>query len=95
METQDLKADRAEVDNNAAPSRAAGEAERSEATSGQPPVMLSLTQLVLRRGLILLVLVLILAAGVTLHVAFPVPEPTIPSGVNGTLVQGYNSTSSP
>lgn len=83
------------MDNNATLSRTAGEAERSKTKSSEPPALLSLTQLVLRRGLTLVVLVLILAAGVALHVAFPVPEPTILSGANGTLIQDYNSTSSP
>lgn len=95
VDAQGLKAERAEVDNNVTPSTAAGEAERSKTKSGEPPPLLSPTQLLLRRGLTLLVLVVILAAGVALHVAFPVPEPTILSGANGTRMQDYNSTSSP
>lgn len=95
MDTQDLKADRAEVDNNAASSRAGGEPESSKAKSGEPPALLSLTQLALRRGLTLSVLVLVLAVGVAFRVAFPIPEPTTLSGANGTLIQDYNSTSSP
>lgn len=87
--------DQAEVDNNATSSRTAGEAERSKPKSSKPPVLLSLTQLALRRGLTLLVLVLILATGVALCIVFPVPEPIILSGANGTLIQDYNSTSSP
>lgn len=59
-------------------------------------MLLSLTQLALRRGLTLLVLVLILATGVALCIVFPVPELIILSGANGTLIQDYhNSTSSP
>lgn len=95
MDTQDLKADRAEVDNNAAPGRTAGEAERSRAKGSDPPALLSPTQLALRRGLALLVSVLIFASGVAVRIAFPIPEPTILSGANGTQIQDYNSTSSP
>lgn len=86
MDTQGLKADGAE---------AKAAAERSKTKSSEPPALLSRTQLALRRGLTLLVLVLILAAGVALHVAFPVPEPSILSGANGTLNQEYNATSPP
>lgn len=95
VDTQDLKADRAEVDNKAAPSRTAGEAERSRAKGSEPPALLSPTQLALRRGLALLVSVLIFASGVAVRIAFPIPEPTVLSGANGTQIQDYNSTSSP
>lgn len=97
MDTQNLKADGAEVDNYATSGRTAGEAECSKTQSSEPPVpvVLSPTQLLLRRGFTLLVLALILAGGVALRLVFPVPEPTLPSGANGTLTQDYNSTSSP
>lgn len=86
--------DQEEEGNGATLSRTATDAERSRDKS-EAPVLLSLTQLVLRRGLVLLVLVIILSTGVALRVVFPVPEPTIPPETNGTLTQDYNSTSSP
>lgn len=52
--------------------RSAGLAE--EATKSH--AVLSSTQLILRRGSTLLVLLLILITGVALHVAFPAPEPS-------------------
>lgn len=92
---QELKVDHEEQQDKATLSRTGGDTESSKHKSSQHPVLLSPTQLVLHRGLTLLILVLILAIGVTVHVAFPVPEPTILSGTNGTLIQGYNSTSPP
>ncbi|XP_003971115.2 multidrug and toxin extrusion protein 1-like [Takifugu rubripes] len=93
---QDLKPDHEEEEGNCAASgRTAPDAESSKGKSSKAPELLSLSQLVLRRGLTLLILVLILSTGVAFHFAFPVPEPTIVAETNGTLVQDYNSTSSP
>lgn len=56
---------------------------------------LSVTQLILRRGLTLLVSVLILAIGVAFHIAFPVPEPSAQSRANFTLNWANASTPTP
>lgn len=87
--------DHEEQEDKATLGRTGGDTEPSKHKSSQHPVLLSPTQLVLRRGLTLLVSVLILAIGVIVYLVFPVPKQTIRSGTNGTLIQGYNSTSSP
>lgn len=46
---------------------------------------LSMTQLILRRGSTLLVLLLILITGIAFHVAFPAPEPSGRGQRNSTL----------
>lgn len=46
---------------------------------------LSMTQLILRRGSTLLVLLLILITGIAFHVAFPAPEPSGKGKMNSTL----------
>lgn len=46
---------------------------------------LSMTQLILRRGSTVLVLLLILITGVAFHVAFPAPEPSGKGKMNSTL----------
>lgn len=70
-------------------------ADQSKNTSTKPHVLLSVTQLILRRGLICLVSVLILATGVALHVAFPAPEPSAHSRANFTLSWANESTPTP
>lgn len=61
----------------------------------KPQALLSVTQLILRRGLVLLVSVLILAIGVAFHLGFPPPEPTAQSKTNLTLNWANDSTSTP
>lgn len=71
------------------------DAEQSRDKSSKAPVLLSITQLVLRRGFFLLVLLVLFIASVAVHVVFPVPQPLIMPKTNGTLTQDYNFTSSP
>ncbi|XP_028277136.1 multidrug and toxin extrusion protein 1 isoform X2 [Parambassis ranga] len=61
----------------------------------QPQALLSITQLILRRGLVLLISFLILAVGVALHFAFPPPDPSVHSRANYTLNWANVSTPSP
>uniref|UniRef100_A0A667XRR9 Multidrug and toxin extrusion protein n=1 Tax=Myripristis murdjan TaxID=586833 RepID=A0A667XRR9_9TELE len=56
------------------------------------PTPLSVSQLVMRRGLTLLATVLILAVGVAIHFAFPPPEPSAHTRTNVTLDWANNST---
>ncbi|XP_026184064.1 multidrug and toxin extrusion protein 1 [Mastacembelus armatus] len=73
-----------------------GDAEQSNDTSNtKPQRLLSVTQLILRRGLTMLVLVLILALGVGFHIAFPPPEPSAQSRANFTLTWANDSTPIP
>lgn len=51
----------------------------------KPKVLLSMNQLVLRRGLTLLTAVLILIIGVTVHIACPLPEPYLQTQSNLTM----------
>lgn len=57
--------------------------------------VLSITQLILRRGLAVLVLVLILITGVVFHIAFPVPERGALSKMNVTMDWVNVSTPTP
>ncbi|XP_048009363.1 multidrug and toxin extrusion protein 1 [Megalobrama amblycephala] len=57
----------------------------SESGKAQPKVLLSTNQLVLRRGLTLLTTLLILIAGIAVHVACPLPENFIPHQSNLTM----------
>nr|XP_057942693.1 multidrug and toxin extrusion protein 1 [Doryrhamphus excisus] len=59
------------------------------------PAPLSVTQLLLRRGLAVSVAVLILAAGVVMRVTFPVPEIVTSMGVNFTQSWANDSTPTP
>uniref|UniRef100_A0A8C1UZD7 Multidrug and toxin extrusion protein n=1 Tax=Cyprinus carpio TaxID=7962 RepID=A0A8C1UZD7_CYPCA len=65
----------------------------SEYGETQPKTLLSTNQLVLRRGLTLLTTVLILIAGVAVHVACPLPEPLSPHQSNLTMDSRIFSTS--
>ncbi|XP_029924755.1 multidrug and toxin extrusion protein 1 [Myripristis murdjan] len=58
----------------------------------KPQAPLSVSQLVMRRGLTLLATVLILAVGVAIHFAFPPPEPSAHTRTNVTLDWANNST---
>ena len=60
-----------------------------------PVALLSGTQLVLRRGLALLLLLVLLFIGMAAYFAFPAPEPTaLPSG-NLTAAWDVNATMTP
>ena len=73
-----------------------GEAEGGgKAPESQPEMKLSMSQLVLRRGLTLLVLLVILATGVAVHLACPPPEPSMQSRSNLTLLDSANYSSTP
>uniref|UniRef100_UPI0037E785E8 multidrug and toxin extrusion protein 1 n=1 Tax=Semicossyphus pulcher TaxID=241346 RepID=UPI0037E785E8 len=80
--------------NNANSGGTDGDAEQSKNTPNtKPHTQLSVTQLMLRRGLTLLVLALILAIGVACHIAFPPPEPSVQSRNNFTLMWANDSSS--
>ncbi|XP_067279593.1 multidrug and toxin extrusion protein 1 [Pseudorasbora parva] len=66
----------------------------SEYGEAHPKVLLSTNQLVLRRGLALLTTVLILIAGITVHVVCPLPETFIPLQSNLTMDSNNFSTPS-
>uniref|UniRef100_A0A8C4GS86 Multidrug and toxin extrusion protein n=1 Tax=Dicentrarchus labrax TaxID=13489 RepID=A0A8C4GS86_DICLA len=65
------------------------------ASNTKPQLLLSVTQLILRRGLIFLILVLILVIGVAFHIAFPSPEPSAQRWANLTLHWANDSTPTP
>ncbi|XP_068456446.1 multidrug and toxin extrusion protein 1 [Clinocottus analis] len=80
--------------NNTKTGRAEGDAERTKKMSNtKSPALLSVTELILRRGLIVLVSVLILVIGVVIHIAFPVQEPSIQSRAN--FSQNWTNDSTP
>ncbi|XP_076836718.1 multidrug and toxin extrusion protein 1 isoform X2 [Brachyhypopomus gauderio] len=71
------------------------EAEDNQPEGGRPKSLLSVPQLVLRRGLTLLVAVLVLTAGVLVHLICPHPEPSHQLKSNLTT-EGWNySTTGP
>lgn len=63
--------------------------------SAKPNSVLSITQLILRRGLTVLVFVLILITGVVFYIAFPVPEHSALSKMNVTMDWVNVSTPTP
>uniref|UniRef100_A0A8C9YYG3 Multidrug and toxin extrusion protein n=1 Tax=Sander lucioperca TaxID=283035 RepID=A0A8C9YYG3_SANLU len=69
--------------------------ERKKTSSTKTQALLSVSELILRRGLIFLVSVLILAIGVAFHIAFPVPEPSAHSRANFTLNRANDSSPTP
>ncbi|XP_070699469.1 multidrug and toxin extrusion protein 1 [Pempheris klunzingeri] len=72
------------------------EAEQRKNTSKtKPHALLSVTQLILRRGLVFLGSGLILAIGVVFHIAFPIPEPSVKGMANFTLHWSNDSTPTP
>lgn len=71
-----------------------GDAEQSSSDT-KPQPLLSVTQLVLRRGLTLMVSVFILAIGVAFHIGFPIPEHTVQSTTNLTMKWANDSTPTP
>ncbi|KAM9348851.1 multidrug and toxin extrusion protein 1 [Symphorus nematophorus] len=92
---QEVKVGYEAESNNTNAGETEGDAEQSKNSSNsKPQVPLSITQLILRRGLIFLVSVLILAIGVTFHFAFPMPD-TAWSRANFTLSWANDSTPTP
>ena len=78
------------------PGVCAGEAEGGgKAPESRTETELSMSQLVLRRGLTLLLLLVILATGVAVHLACPPPEPSMQSRSNLTLLDWANYSSTP
>lgn len=73
---QEVKAGSEEANSSAGPAEEASPSTKARA-------LLSTTQLILRRGSTVSVLLLILITGVAFHVAFPAPEPS--GRMNATL----------
>ncbi|XP_054482549.1 multidrug and toxin extrusion protein 1 [Anoplopoma fimbria] len=93
---QELKVGHKAEANNTNTERAEGDAERIKKTSNtKDPALLSVTELILRRGLVFLVSVVILAIGVAFHIAFPVQEPSAQSRANFTQNWTNDSTPTP
>uniref|UniRef100_A0A671WRZ0 Multidrug and toxin extrusion protein n=1 Tax=Sparus aurata TaxID=8175 RepID=A0A671WRZ0_SPAAU len=67
----------------------------SEEASKAPGYILSVTHLILRRGLTLVVTVLTLVVGIAFHFAFPIPAHTAESRANFTQDWSNNSTLAP
>ncbi|XP_062408850.1 multidrug and toxin extrusion protein 1-like isoform X2 [Sardina pilchardus] len=61
----------------------------------QPAALLSPSQLLLRRGLTVLALLLTLGVGVTVHLLLPLPESSWSSRTNGTIDAGNWTTATP
>ncbi|XP_058483892.1 multidrug and toxin extrusion protein 1-like [Solea solea] len=82
VNTQDqgLKAGHGAEGNNTS-----AESTKEDGEQSKPEALLSVTQLILRRGLTLLALILALLVGVAFHVAFPAPELSAHSRANFTL----------
>ncbi|XP_072518700.1 multidrug and toxin extrusion protein 1 [Salminus brasiliensis] len=68
------------------------EVENEEGQEGRPKKLLSVPQLVLRRGLTLLAAVLILAVGIVVHLTCPIPEPSLQIKSNLTMDWGNYTT---
>lgn len=95
VSTQEVKVDHEDDGSNPKASLSIRDAEQSNITNSQAKAPLSVSQLILRRGLTLFIVVLLFAIGVAFHFAFPVPEPTILSWTNGTMSKNINFTSTP
>lgn len=93
---QELKAGHEAVANNTSTGGAEADAEQNKKTSNtKTQVPLSVTQLILRRGLTVTVLVVILVIGVAFHIAYPTPELSVHSRSNFTLNWANESTPTP
>ncbi|KAM7398045.1 hypothetical protein PAMA_006081 [Pampus argenteus] len=93
---QELKAGHEAEGNNTHTQSTKEDAEQSTNTSStKPPALLSVTQLILRRGLCALVSALILVICIAIHIAFPKPEPSAQSQANFTLNWANDSTPTP
>uniref|UniRef100_A0A3Q3QF59 Multidrug and toxin extrusion protein n=1 Tax=Monopterus albus TaxID=43700 RepID=A0A3Q3QF59_MONAL len=95
VNTQDEELNVAEG-NNPISGGTEGDAEQGKNTlNTKPQVLLSVSQLILRRGLTFLACVLTLAIGVSFYLVFPPPEPSAQSRANFTLNWANNSTPAP
>ncbi|CAJ1063943.1 multidrug and toxin extrusion protein 1 [Xyrichtys novacula] len=92
-EDQELKANLKAESNNTTAGGTEGDSKQSKNTKPEAP--LSVTQLILRRGLVLIVSILTLVAGICFHFAFPPPEPSVQSMNNFTLNWANDSTPAP
>ncbi|TNN63447.1 Multidrug and toxin extrusion protein 1 [Liparis tanakae] len=93
VSSQDQELKEGHEANNTNTGRAEAEAESTKKTSStKTPALLSVTELILRRGFTFLVLVLLLLTGVAFHIAFPVPEASAQSSFN--LTQNWTNYSS-
>ncbi|XP_073336179.1 multidrug and toxin extrusion protein 1 [Pagrus major] len=93
---QELKAAHEAEGNDTNAGGTEGDAEKSKNTSNtKPQAPLSVTHLILRRGLTFVVTVLILVVGMALHFAFPVPAHTAESRANFTQNWSNDSTLTP
>ncbi|XP_060941418.1 multidrug and toxin extrusion protein 1 [Limanda limanda] len=93
---QELKAGHKAESNNTSTRGAGGDAEQSKHTTNtKTQELLSVTQLILRRGLVVSAMVLILAVGVAFYIVFPAPEPSTQSMSNFTLNWANVSTPTP
>ncbi|XP_029304710.1 multidrug and toxin extrusion protein 1-like isoform X1 [Cottoperca gobio] len=92
-QNQELKAAHEAEANNTQTGGAEKNAEHSKKTSNtKTQALLSVSELILRRGLIFLVSLIFLAIGVAVHIAFPVLEPSAQSRDNFTLNWANDST---
>ncbi|CAK6953884.1 multidrug and toxin extrusion protein 1 isoform X2 [Scomber scombrus] len=93
---QELKVGHEAEGNNTNVQSTKGDAEKSKNTSNtKPQAPLSITQLILRRGLTALISALMLAIGIAFHFAFPTPEPSAQIRANFTLSWANDSTPTP
>lgn len=93
---QELKVAHEAGGNNTNACGTEGDAEKSKNTSNtKPKAQLSVTHLILRRGLTLVVTVLTLVVGIAFHFAFPIPAHTAESRANFTQDWSNNSTLAP
>ncbi|XP_047462100.1 multidrug and toxin extrusion protein 1 [Mugil cephalus] len=93
---QEQKASHEAEGNNTKAAGAEKDSEQSKNTSdAKPHELLSVSQLILRRGLVFVLLFLILVAGIVMHVIFPPPEPGAQGRANVTLNWANDSTPTP
>ncbi|XP_074528995.1 multidrug and toxin extrusion protein 1 [Halichoeres trimaculatus] len=92
-EDQELKANHEAESKSTMAGAPEGDAEHNK--NNKPETLLSVTQLILRRGLTFTILLLLLLTGVAFHIAFPPPEPSVQSRHNFTLNWANDSTPAP
>lgn len=93
---QELKAGHEAEGNDTNVQSTKGDAEKTKkASDTKPQAPLSITQIILRRGLTALISALMLAIGIASHFAFPAPERSAPIRANFTLSWANDSTPTP
>ncbi|XP_036974786.1 multidrug and toxin extrusion protein 1 [Acanthopagrus latus] len=93
---QELKAAHEAEGKNANAGGAEGDGEKNKNTSNtKPKAGLPVNHLILRRGLTLVVMVLLLVVGIAFHFAFPIPAHTAESRANFTQSWSNDSTLAP